>query len=126
MQASYDDLVEVEAYTEDVSKAERLKRAIEAFHQATKRWGNSQKLLQDGQQNNQISRQEDRAMVTDSAHKYAVCRTTLQRRYQGVFRRKTQAHKDSQRLTKVEEESLVKGILRPESGDFPPYIDRVQ
>ena len=48
MQADYDDLMEEEAYTEDVSKAERLGRAIEASFQATKRWEDSQKFLQDG------------------------------------------------------------------------------
>ena len=102
MQTNRDDLMEEEAYTEDKSTTERLEPAIENYWQATKRWENGQKSLQDGQQNNQISRQRNRAMVTDFAHTYAVCRTTLQRRYQGVFRRKTRVHRYSQRLTEAE------------------------
>ena len=106
MQADYDDMMEKEVYTDGMPKAERLERAIEASSQATKRWEDSQKLLQDGlqdsQQNNQISHQENRPMVTDSTHKYAVCWTTLQRHYQCASRRKTQAHKYPQRLIEVE------------------------
>ena len=100
--------------SEELTKEERLERAINEYNQALLVYKSSS------------DPRRKKPSVNAIALSWGLIRSTLERRINGQTRSRHQAHECEQRLSHVEEEALKSWILQLAEWDWPPRVSHVR